>query len=91
MAATYPRRMTHVETVHVLDTGTAPAPAVVVCGIDGSPEASEAARQAALLVPPDARMELVGVDSARRPGRGDARKRSCPPRCGAARSRSEVS
>ena len=53
--------MTHVETIHVFDTGTAPALAVVVCGIDGSPEASEAARQAALLVPPDARMELVGV------------------------------
>jgi nucleotide-binding universal stress UspA family protein len=53
--------MRHDETIHVVDTGTAPALAVVVCGIDGSPEASEAARQAAVLIPPDARMELVGV------------------------------
>jgi hypothetical protein len=35
--------------------------ATIVCGIDGSAEAAEAAHQAAMLARPDARLELVGV------------------------------
>ena len=58
----YPRDMTRASPDSRPGRSTRTAVlASVVCGIDGSPEAAEAVRQAALLAPPEARIELVGV------------------------------
>jgi nucleotide-binding universal stress UspA family protein len=53
--------MTDSEIIQVPIAETGPALTIVVCGVDGSAEAAEAARQAALLAEPGARLELVGV------------------------------
>ena len=53
--------MSDLKTIRAEEAATAPTLAAIVCGVDGSAEAALAARQAAVLAPPDARLELVGV------------------------------
>jgi hypothetical protein len=53
--------MRQIETIQNSAPATAPMLATVVCGVDGSEEATEAVRQAALLAPVGAKLELVGV------------------------------
>ena len=52
--------MTELQPIHVPAVDSASF-SPVVCGVDGSEEAAEAVRQAALLAAPAARFELVGV------------------------------
>jgi len=53
--------MTELQSIRVPTVESASILASVVCGVDGSEEAAEAVRQAALLAAPAARFELVGV------------------------------
>jgi nucleotide-binding universal stress UspA family protein len=53
--------MTDVHPVRVPEIDSASVLATIVCGVDGSPEAAEAVRQAGLLAAPGAVIELVGV------------------------------
>lgn len=53
--------MTELQSIHVPTVESASILASVVCGVDGSEEAAEAVRQAALLAVPAARFELVAV------------------------------
>lgn len=56
--------MTDFDTIRVPETDSEAALATIVCGVDGSAEATEAVRQAAILAAPGARIELVGVINA---------------------------
>jgi len=53
--------MTDLHTIRVPELHSEAVFATIVCGVDGSAEAAEAARQAAILAAPGARIELVGV------------------------------
>ena len=53
--------MTEVHSIRVPEIDSASVFATIVCGVDGSPEAADAVRQAGLLAAPGATMELVGV------------------------------
>jgi nucleotide-binding universal stress UspA family protein len=53
--------MSGVHPIRVPDIDSAFVLATIVCGVDGSPEAAEAVRQAGLLADPGAAIELVGV------------------------------
>jgi nucleotide-binding universal stress UspA family protein len=53
--------MTELHPIRVPAIDSTAVLARIVCGVDGSPEAAEAVRQAALLVFPEGRIELVGV------------------------------
>ena len=53
--------MTELHPIHVPAVDSTAVLATFVCGIDGSLEAAEAVRQAAVLAAPGARIELVGV------------------------------
>jgi nucleotide-binding universal stress UspA family protein len=53
--------MSDLHTIQVPEVDSASVLATIVCGVDGSAEAAEATRQAALLAAPAGRIELVGV------------------------------
>jgi len=53
--------MTELHPMHVPTIDATAVLVTIVCGVDGSAEAAEAVRQAAVLASPEARIELVGV------------------------------
>jgi nucleotide-binding universal stress UspA family protein len=58
---TYGGGMTRLQTAVEPTVDTASVLATIVCGVDGSPEATEAVRQAALLAPAEGHLALLGV------------------------------